>query len=70
MREIRDTSLDDTGVMGLPRTETIVHGANSAETHLATVAAMNHIQRAFLLSTPSLEKNGHVAKIQSALGYT
>lgn len=68
MREIRDASINDAGIMGLPRTETIVHGANSAETHLATVVAMTHTQRAFLLSTPSLEKNGHVAKIQTALG--
>ncbi|MBT5156884.1 MAG: iron-containing alcohol dehydrogenase [Rhodobiaceae bacterium] len=63
-----DTSLDDEGIMGLPRTESIVHGANSAITHLPAVVAMAGIQRGFLLSTPSLEKNGHLAKVQTALG--
>ena len=62
MREISGT-----GMLMMPRVEGLVFGSGCAA-QLPMAVAMTGMQKPFLLSTPSLQANGTVEKIEALLG--
>ncbi|MBF2754501.1 MAG: iron-containing alcohol dehydrogenase [Gammaproteobacteria bacterium AqS3] len=56
------------GNLILPRTEMICHGPNIVQQQLPEVLLQHGLSRAFLLTTPSLVRNGIAEQVERALG--
>ena len=56
------------GQINLSRTEVVIYGAGCVSKQLPTVLEQRNLDRVFLLSTPSLVRNGRVAQLETTLG--